>query len=160
MSNRQTWGVNVRWAIARDLPDVLSIDFDSHHDFMDESQLKTKLRERQTVGMIAERGDKVVGFMVYSLRTHSIYCSRLAVHPLFRRHGVGTALVNKLVSKLSAHRRNRLVLHVDEANLRAQLFLRACGLQCVEVAHRCGECYYTFERRVGTVFCTATGREY
>lgn len=158
--NRQTWGVNVRWIIARDLADVLAIDFDSYHDFWGADDFRLRLGERQTIGLIAERGDKLVGYMLYTLRTRSIYCPRLAVHPLFRRHGVGTSLVNKLVSKLSTHRRPRLVLDVDEGNTRAHLFLRACGLTCVEITHRGGETLYTFEKRVGTVSCVETGRDY
>jgi len=55
------------------------------------------------------------------------------VHPEFQRDGVGRSLINKLKSKLSYERRNRITLKVRESNLDAQLFFRAMGFQAVEV---------------------------
>ena len=49
------------------------------------------------------------------------------------RRGIGTALVDKLVSKLSPHRRNRIVLEVRETNLDAQLFFKSLGFRAISV---------------------------
>ena len=49
------------------------------------------------------------------------------------RQGIGTALVDKLVSKLSPHRRNRIVLEVRETNLEAQLFFKSLGFRAISV---------------------------
>src|SRR5262249_23713338 len=56
-----------------------------------------------------------------------------AVHPSYRRHGVGAQMVAKLISKLSSHRRTRITLEVRETNLSAQLFFRAQGFKAVRV---------------------------
>jgi ribosomal-protein-alanine N-acetyltransferase len=42
-------------------------------------------------------------------------------------------MVSKLVGKLSAQRRKRLVLTLRESNLPAQLFFRVVGFRAVEV---------------------------
>ena len=42
-------------------------------------------------------------------------------------------MINKLVSKLSHGRRNRILLEVRETNLAAQLFFRAVGFRATSV---------------------------
>jgi ribosomal-protein-alanine N-acetyltransferase len=56
-----------------------------------------------------------------------------AVNSEYRRRGVGTQMIAKLTSKLSAQRRTRIVLEVRETNLSAQLFFRANNFRAVSV---------------------------
>jgi ribosomal-protein-alanine N-acetyltransferase len=56
-----------------------------------------------------------------------------AVHPEFRRRRVGSAMVNKLIGKLSQQRRNRILLEIRETNLDAQLFFRDSGFRAISV---------------------------
>ncbi|MGC8639798.1 MAG: GNAT family N-acetyltransferase, partial [Isosphaeraceae bacterium] len=56
-----------------------------------------------------------------------------ATHPDCRRQGIGRQMVNKLVSKLSSQRRNRIALCVRETNLPSQFFFRTVGFRAVEV---------------------------
>jgi ribosomal-protein-alanine N-acetyltransferase len=42
-------------------------------------------------------------------------------------------MVDKLVGKLSSHRRTRIVLHVRETNLAGQLFFRGQNFKATEV---------------------------
>src|SRR3954454_1662278 len=72
--------------------------------------------------MVAEQGEKVVGFMIYELHKNKLHILNFAVHPGCRRAGVGSQMVAKLISKLSSHRRTRITLEVRETNLGAQLF--------------------------------------
>jgi ribosomal-protein-alanine N-acetyltransferase len=83
--------------------------------------------------MVAEQGEKVVGFMIYELHKNKLHILNFAVHPGYRRAGVGIQMVNKLVSKLSSHRRTRITLEVRETNLTAQLFFRSQGFKAVKV---------------------------
>ena len=55
------------------------------------------------------------------------------VHPEYQRRGVGTSMVQKLISKLSHQRRNRILLEVRETNLSAQLFFREEGFRAISV---------------------------
>jgi len=56
-----------------------------------------------------------------------------AVATDYRRRGVGTQMMAKLIGKLSAQRYTRIILGVHETNLPAQLFLRDNGFHAVAV---------------------------
>jgi ribosomal-protein-alanine N-acetyltransferase len=65
--------------------------------------------------MVAEHSERVVGFMIYELHKNRLHILNFAVHPDFCRRGVGEQMIRKLVSKLSAQRRSRIMLEVREA---------------------------------------------
>jgi ribosomal-protein-alanine N-acetyltransferase len=125
--------VHIRWMIRRDMPEVLDIESRSFEFAWSEDDFIRCLRQRNCIGMIAEHDDRVVGFMVYELNKARIQVLNFAVHPAFRRRGVGTQMIAKLMGKLSSQRRTRLVLEVRETNLPAQLFFRTCGFRAISV---------------------------
>ena len=83
--------------------------------------------------MVAEHGDRVVGFMIYELHKTRLHILNFAVHPDYRYNRVGMQMVNKLVSKLSHQRRTRILLEVRERNLPAQVFFRSLGFRAISV---------------------------
>src|SRR5205809_7343785 len=83
--------------------------------------------------MVAEQGERVVGFMIYELHKAKLHILNFAVHPSYRRGAIGMQMVTKLVSKLSSHRRTRITLEVRETNLAAQLFFRSQDFRAVRV---------------------------
>lgn len=129
--------VHCRWMIRRDMPEVLEIEGESAWTLWSEEDFLRALRQRNCIGMVAEDKDnRIVGFMVYELRKHHLTLLNLAVAADFRRRGVGRQMVQKLASKLSCQRRSRLRIVVNEGNLGAQLFLRACGFAATKVMPR------------------------
>jgi len=128
---RQATRIRVRWMSRRDMPEVLKIERSSfefpwlEHDFIRCTQ------QRNCVGIVAELDGEVVGFMVYELLKSRIQILNFAVSPRYRRHGVGSQLVEKLLGKLTPNRRNRIILEVRETNLPAQLFFRDNGFRAV-----------------------------
>jgi len=125
--------VHIRWMIRRDMPEVLQTEQASFDYAWTEEDFLRCLRQRNCIGMVAEQGEKVVGFMIYELHKAKLHILNFAVHPPFRRLGVGCQMVAKLVSKLSNHRRTRITLEVRETNLAAQLFFRAQGFRALRV---------------------------
>jgi ribosomal-protein-alanine N-acetyltransferase len=125
--------VHIRWMIRRDMPEVLQTEQDSFEFAWTEEDFLRCLRQRNCIGMVAEQGEKVVGFMIYELHKQKLHILNFAVHPGCRRWGVGAQMVAKLISKLSSHRRTRITLEVRETNLPAQLFFRAQGFKAVRV---------------------------
>jgi ribosomal-protein-alanine N-acetyltransferase len=125
--------VHIRWMIRRDMPEVLAIEHSSFEFPWCEEEFLRILRQRNCIGMVAEYGERVVGFMIYELHKSKLHVLDFAVHPEFRRQGVGRQMVAKLVGKLSSHRRTRIVLSVRETNLAAQLFYRIQGFRALEV---------------------------
>src|SRR5215468_8125343 len=125
--------VHIRWMIRRDMPEVLLTEQDSFEYSWTEEDFLRCLRQRNCIGMVAEQGERVVGFMIYELHKARLHILNFAVHPRFRRLGVGGQMVSKLIGKLSSHRRTRITLEVRETNLQAQLFFKAQGFRGTRV---------------------------
>lgn len=125
--------VHIRWMIRRDMPEVLQTEQDSFEFAWTEEDFLRCLRQRNCIGMVAEQGEKVVGFMIYELHKAKLHILNFAVHPQYRRAGVGAQMVAKLISKLSSHRRTRITLEVRETNLGAQLFFSNQNFRAVRV---------------------------
>ncbi len=125
--------VHIRWMIRRDMAEVLEIETKSFEFPWSEQDFIRCLRQRNCIGMVAEYDERVVGFMVYELHKDQLHILNFAVHPDFNRRCVGKQMVQKLISKLSHQRRNRIILEVRETNLSAQLFFRNMGFRAITV---------------------------
>ena len=125
--------VHIRWMIRRDMPEVLQIETQCFEFAWTEEDFLRCLRQRNCIGMVAEQGEKVVGFMIYELHKNKLHIMNFAVHDQWRRTGVGTQMVGKLITKLSSHRRTRITLEVRETNLIAQLFFHKQDFKAVRV---------------------------
>lgn len=125
--------VRIRWMIRRDMPEALAIEESSFEFPWTEEDFVRCLRQRNCIGMVAERNDKIVGFMIYELLQSELHVLNFAVRKEFRRMGVGSQMMEKLVSKLSYGRRDRIVLEVRETNLDAQLFFKKQTFRAIDV---------------------------
>ncbi len=130
---QQETSVHIRWMIRRDMPDVLRIEASNFEFAWSEEDFVRCLRQRNCIGMVAEQEDQVVGFMIYELHKNRLHILNFAVAAHCQRHGIGRAMVSKLIGKLSNDRRNRIMLEVRETNLSAQLFFRNLGFRAVSV---------------------------
>jgi ribosomal-protein-alanine N-acetyltransferase len=132
-SEKQAVRVHIRWMIRRDMPEVLQIEQQSYdYPWLEEDFLRC-LRQRNCIGMVAELGEKVVGFMIYELHKSKLHILNFAVDPEHRRQRIGAQMIQKLVSKLSSHRRTSITIEVRETNLAAQLFYRDAGFRALRV---------------------------
>ena len=125
--------VHIRWMIRRDMPEVLQTEQESFEFAWTEEDFLRCLRQRNCIGMVAEQGEKVVGFMIYELHKSKLHILNFAVAPSCRRSSIGGQMVSKLISKLSSHRRTRITLEVRETNLPAQLFFSKQSFLAVRV---------------------------
>ena len=125
--------MHIRWLIRRDMPQVLAIESDVFDHPCSEDEFLVHLRERATIGMVAEIGDIIVGYMIYGLRPKSLELLNFAVATDYQRTGVGTALLDWMKSKLNIERRTEIYGGVWERNLRAQQFFRHHGFHCTAI---------------------------
>ena len=143
---------HIRWMIRRDLPTVLNIEERCFEYPWKEEDFIRCLRQRNCIGMVAERGDQVLGFMIYELHKTRLHLLSMAVDPDYSRQGIGRIMVEYLISKLSYQRRNWLVLEVRESNLPAQLFFKSMGFRAVGILNHfyddCDEDAYQMVFRV------------
>jgi ribosomal-protein-alanine N-acetyltransferase len=119
--------------IRRDMPEVLVTEAESFEFPWLEDDFIRCLRQRNCIGMVAEHEDRVVGFMIYELHKTRIHVLNFAVAADYRRRGVGSQMIAKLIAKLSLQRRSRILLEVRETNLAAQLFFRENDFRAVSV---------------------------
>lgn len=125
--------LRIRWMIRRDMPAVLDIEAECFEFAWSEGDFIRCLRQRNVIGMVAECENRVVGYMIYELHRERLHVLNFAVARSWRGCGVGRAMICKLTGKLSAERRNRIMLEVRESNLDAQLFFRHLGFRAVAV---------------------------
>ena len=134
MSSRVTCAVAVRWMNRSHMPAVREIENHSFEFPWSEEDFIRCLRQRNCIGMVAEVGKQVVGFMIYELHKTCLRVLNFAVHEDCRFKGAGTAMVKKLIGKLTAERRRLIVIEIRETNLDAQLFFRRMGFRAVDVS--------------------------
>jgi ribosomal-protein-alanine N-acetyltransferase len=125
--------IHIRWMIRRDMPEIMGIELASFEYAWTEDDFLRCLRQRNCIGMVAERGNTILGFMIYELHRTRLNVLNFAVAPTARRSGVGGLLVAKLIYKLCSHRRHKLTLAVREGNTAAQLFFRAHRFKAAKV---------------------------
>ncbi len=115
------------------MPDVMQTERASFEYSWTEDDFLRCLRQRNCIGMVAERGDSVIGFMIYELHRTRLHLLNFAVHPSARRTGIGAMMVDKLIYKLCSHRRQKISLAVREGNVVAQVFFRGHGFKAAKV---------------------------
>ena len=97
--------VHIRWMIRRDMPEVLQTEQESFEYSWTEEDFLRCLRQRNCIGMVAERGDAIVGFMIYELHRTRLQLLNFAVNPTVRRTGVGQGCIaSRIVLRASAYR--------------------------------------------------------
>lgn len=126
---------HIRPILHQDRPAVLEIENLCFPNPWTEEEFIKALRERNTTGLVAEQGETVVGFVIYSLYRDCIAIRNLAVLPRVQRRGVGSSLLLKLESELHRERRSQITALIREENLDAHLFFAASRYRAVEV-HR------------------------
>lgn len=126
-------GIQIRWMIRRDMPEVLNIDALEFAQQWSEEDFLLCLKKRNCIGMVIEVRDHVVGYMVYELEKDLLRIRRFAVASPFQMKGLGREMVLKLKGKLSQQRRHALTFEIRESNTSAQLFLRSMGFKAAYV---------------------------
>lgn len=146
--------IHIRWMIRRDLAEVMRTELASFEYSWNEEDFLRCLRQRNCIGMVAEQGDRIVGFMIYELHKNKLNVLNFAVAPHIRRQGVGSQMCQKLIAKLQSHRRSKVTLAVRESNLPAQLFFKGHGFKANKVLKSyyedSGEDAFSMEFRIET----------
>lgn len=125
-------GTYIRWMKRSDMPEVLRLEGICFEFPWSENEFLNTLRQRNATGMVAERDNRIVGFMIYELHRNRIQIENFAVAPSVHRTGVGRSMVEKLTVELS-ERRSSIMVVVRDKNLEGQLFFKSMGFRAVSV---------------------------
>lgn len=99
-----------------------------------ESDWKRVAKGRNTVNLVVEHKKYVIGLLSYELIKDGVEILNIAIHPRFWRKGIGKKLVEQVKDRVGKDPKyNRIILHVRERNLDAQLFFRALNFQVIEI---------------------------
>jgi ribosomal-protein-alanine N-acetyltransferase len=128
--------IHMRWAIRRDLGAILAIERKSFVEPWTEEDFLRWLKLPCNIALVAEYDDETVGYVFYQLHRSNLEICNFAVHPLYRRLGVGEAMIDKLTKKLSPYGRQRLLADVSECNTPMHLFLRSQGFRAVRTLRK------------------------
>lgn len=76
----------------------------------------------------------IIGILSYELIKDGVEILNIVVHPRFWRKGIGRKLIEQLKSKVSLdYQHRKIVLHVRETNLDAQLFFRSLNFRATKI---------------------------
>jgi ribosomal-protein-alanine N-acetyltransferase len=125
--------VYIRWMIRRDIPEALAIERESFEFAWCEEDFIHCLKKRNCIGMVAEHGEQIIGFMIYEVHKAKLHILNFAVAKNYRMRGIGTQMIEELVTKLSDKRRTNITLEIRETNLDAQLFFKHMDFKAVSV---------------------------
>lgn len=125
--------VHINWYCRGDLREISRIENASFDHPWTMDEIREALADGATRAFVASINDEVVGYAIFSSHRKHIVLKSIAVHPEFRRMGIGSQLLGKVADKLTPSRRTSLECLVRESNLRAHLFLSACGMRATEI---------------------------
>jgi ribosomal-protein-alanine N-acetyltransferase len=118
----------IRAAIHSDLDAVLAIEQASRTAaHWPRAQYETAMGNNQTLFLIAERGDEVVGFILASTAIQEWELENVAVLPSVRRQRIGLALINALISAAEEAVATEIRQEIRASNLAAQRLGQRAG---------------------------------
>jgi ribosomal-protein-alanine N-acetyltransferase len=123
--------VHSRWMVRRDMREIMAIEREVFDDPLFEEEFTRELRQRHCIGLVAEVKGEVAGYVVYLLGKDYLRVTNFAVRPDLQRMGVGRAMWQQLVMKLTDDRRRRILLSVRQDNLKAQKFFQSLWCLCI-----------------------------
>ena len=77
--------------------------------------------------VLAEVDGRIVGYVLFWLLSEEVDIHNIAVHPDFRRHGVGRHLLEQVVAQARLQKCIRVTLDVRRSNTSAQSLYRSFG---------------------------------
>lgn len=122
---------HIRWMlIPRDVPEVLEIETATFQaEAWSAQEISAHPKRRDTIGMVVEIDDKVIGYFFYQLTADHLRIINLAVHPDYRRQGFGGQIMEKLQSKLAPGRRTKLVALLPKSLAHMRAFFKHHGVE-------------------------------
>lgn len=131
----------VRDARREDFHALLQIERASYPSAWTRRQLVRMLAHAGSRSWVIDLAGRVAGFLVLIDEGQHWHLANLAVAPDLRRRGLGLLALRTVDERVATWPHPRVILHVRESNLPAQLLYRRAGYRAVEILPR----YYSDE---------------
>jgi len=138
---------HIRWLVPYDIDKLLAIE-ESLAEPWTEENFRSFLHHRNSIGMVIEVSERIAGYMAYELCHRRLELIRMAIHPCYRRQGLGRQLLTRLISKLGSHHRPSIALNVSEWDTPIHHWLKVCGFEAICVVPGLEEDQYRFVYRL------------
>lgn len=138
-----------RYMIKRDYEEILEIEAESFDEPWGSAELASILKDKDNsvIGITCEYQEKVIGYYIYRAVKTKMDIIRFAVHPDYRRQGVGESIMSNIKNKLQYMKFKYASATIDEYNLEAQLFFRALGFKYIKTFSEGGRDSYMLSFR-------------
>jgi len=129
--------MEIRWIIRHDIPRIMEIERATFDYPLSAAEMADLLRSKNTLGILCEEGDEILGYAIYDIFHDHIDLLTIAVDFKHRRCGVGSRLLGRLcvfkLNQLSGRRREYVSVMVRETNMGALLFFKDYGFKAIEL---------------------------
>lgn len=119
--------VRFRKMESSDLDEVLRIERASFSHPWSARFFLEELRVPCARSLVAIAGEKIIGYVIYWLLTDSVDVHNLAVHPEWRRRGIGRSLLMAVIEDARGGSLKRVTLEVRKSNEAAQKLYHSLG---------------------------------
>lgn len=108
---------------------VLRIERECYRSPWSVEDFEAAFSSEGVAGVVAKRGDTVLGYAILCVRRTGIEIYNIAVRPKSRRIHVGSDLVNYIITRALSTKVKGVIVHLSirEHNLPAQLFFKSLG---------------------------------
>ena len=111
-----------------DLDNLLEIERVSFPSPWTKTMFLGELANPRTLLRVVKTGDRIVGYLALVVVLDEVHLTSIAIHPDFRRKGIGKTLLAKTLEQAFRQGGRHLFLEVRESNSSALSFYRNLGL--------------------------------
>lgn len=126
-------GIAIDFMTEADLSSVLEIERLSFTTPWSEASLFNELRNPRSVSTVARRGRNVIGYIFASRVVDEGHILTYAVHPDYRRLGVGSSLARDMIARLKEEDCRFIFLEVRASNEKARKIYESLGFTALGV---------------------------
>jgi len=114
--------VKIRWMRERDLEEILKIEKENFKYPWKKSYFEYDLRRPNAYCLVAELDNKIIGYLVAWEMADEIHLANISVAKNYQRKGVGTKLMNELITIAKLREIKKIYLETRVSNIAAQNF--------------------------------------
>ena len=140
-------GIDIRFLRIDEWTDIEHIEADCDWPIESFDEFREVFNGKDVMSIAGVYDGRVIAYAIMEVDHKHISVARLAVDPHFRRHGVGTQMLNYIVGMSYPGENQVIGIDTCETNLGAHLFLKHHGFRAVAVVRDyldCGRDAYLF----------------
>lgn len=128
--------LSIRDMALEDVEEIIDIEIKSFSTPWSKVSFYSEIHNKNSINKVAVIDGKVCGYICVRCFEEECHLLNLAVHPDFRRRGIATLLMNKVISQLKKRGCRFIFLEVRASNTIAQRMYEKFGFNQVGVRRR------------------------